>query len=135
MRNGIYLAVNEKRENASLSLKMTAGLMLAISSVLSTGFAGDIHMEKQTDGVWIKEDDRKVFFYRTDGTTGPARRKGRNHYIHPLMAPDVKTVLTEDAPQAGVADLAGADHAAHHHGQAERTGKPVRRAVTQGDGI
>lgn len=62
-------------------------------------FAGDIHMMKQADGVWIMEDDRKVFFYRTDGTTGPANRKGRNHYIHPLMAPDGTTVLTQDSPK------------------------------------
>ncbi len=60
--------------------------------------AADIHMEKYADGVWIMEDERKVFFYRTDGTTGPAKRAGRNHYIHPLMAPDGKTVLTGDAP-------------------------------------
>ena len=57
-----------------------------------------IHVVKHPDGVWIMEGERKVFFYRTDGTTGPAKRAGRNHYIHPLMAPDGKTVITADSP-------------------------------------
>ena len=72
---------------------------LLAASAMSPAFAGDIHMDKQADGVWIMEDDRKVFFYRTDGTTGPLKIKGRSHYIHPLMAPDGKTVLTEDSPK------------------------------------
>ena len=80
------------------SMKYLTALVLATTAI-SPAFAGDIHMEKQADGIWIMEDDRKVFFYRTDGTTGPLKVKGRAHYIHPLLAPDGKTVLTEDSPQ------------------------------------
>lgn len=73
--------------------------LLLTATVITPASAGDIHMKEAADGVWIMEDGRKVFFYRTDGTTGPLKIKGRSHYIHPLMAPDGKTVLTEDSPQ------------------------------------
>lgn len=76
---------------------LTVALLTA--TAMSPALAGDIHMEKQVDGVWIMEDDRKVFFYRTDGITGPLKSKGRAHYIHPLMAPDGKTILTQDSPK------------------------------------
>jgi hypothetical protein len=73
-------------------------IIALIAIAVCPAAAADIHMEKHPDGVWIMEDERKVFFYRTDGTTGPAKRAGRNHYIHPLMAPDGTTVLTGDSP-------------------------------------
>ncbi|WNC72786.1 DUF6807 family protein [Thalassotalea psychrophila] len=80
-------------------------MILVLVLVCPTVFSA-IHMEKQTDGVWILEDNRKIFFYRTDGSTGPLKEAGRNHYIHPLMAPDGVTELTLDAPS---------DHL-HHRG-------------------
>ena len=89
-----------------ITLNKLNKLLILIAIFVCPATFATIQMEKHADGVWILEDDRKIFFYRTDGITGPLKEAGRNHYIHPLMAPDGKTMLTSDAPS---------DHL-HHRG-------------------
>jgi hypothetical protein len=98
------------------TVKVTFYIVLVLLAISYNGDAlsGEIIIKQEKQGVWILErtinkninEERKIFFYRSHGSSASDKDKDRNHYLHPLMAPDGKTVLTEDSPS---------DHL-HHRG-------------------
>ena len=68
------------------------------------GVNAQIRMQKQDDGIVIREKNDDVLYFHTDPNNKDGMG-GRNNYIHPLWGLDNK-ILTEDAPD---------DHL-HHRG-------------------
>ena len=68
------------------------------------GVNAQIRMQKQDDGIVIREKNDDVLYFHTDPNNKDGMG-GRNNYIHPLWGLDNK-ILTEDAPE---------DHL-HHRG-------------------
>lgn len=82
-------------------MKYCIYLLLFLYSSLS---AQSLKFEYQEDGIWVKENGERIFFYQQK-TKSQDGQYARANYVHPLYGMD-GTVLTEDFPD---------DHP-HHRG-------------------
>lgn len=71
-------------------------MFLVVSILIALPLWSQITLEKQSEGVLVSEEGRKVLFYQTENQDIDGKYQ-RTNYIHPLWTVD-GTVITEDFP-------------------------------------
>ena len=70
---------------------------ICMTLMIGKSMSQPIHVEKNDDGILVKEGDKKVFFYQQKNKSLDGKYT-RANYIHPLYSLD-EEVLTEDFPE------------------------------------